>query len=71
MELIGATLIVANRSPRLGAWLIALFLVPVTIVVHGVAMAGHWTAATDMATCSLICRFNVQSTTSLTSTVKR
>jgi uncharacterized membrane protein len=39
VELVGATLIVANRWPRLGAWLIVLFLVPVTIVVHGVAMA--------------------------------
>lgn len=38
VELIGATMIVANRAPRLGAWLIVLFLVPVTIVVHGVAM---------------------------------
>jgi putative oxidoreductase len=38
VELIGATLIVTNRFPRLGAWLIALFLVPVTTVVHGVAM---------------------------------
>jgi uncharacterized membrane protein YphA (DoxX/SURF4 family) len=38
VELIGATMIVTNRSPRLGAWLIVIFLVPVTIVVHGVAM---------------------------------
>ena len=38
VELIGATMIAANRCPRLGAWLIALFLVPVTITVHGVAM---------------------------------
>lgn len=38
MGLIGAAMIVANRTPRLGAWLIVLFLVPVTIVVHGVAM---------------------------------
>jgi uncharacterized membrane protein YphA (DoxX/SURF4 family) len=38
VELAGATLIVANRLPRLGAWLIVLFLVPVTITVHGVAM---------------------------------
>jgi len=34
VELIGATLIVANRYPRLGGWLIAIFLVPVTIAVH-------------------------------------
>ena len=38
VELIGATLIVTNRYPRLGAWLIAIFLVPVTITVHGFAM---------------------------------
>ena len=37
-ELIAATLIVTNRAPRLGAWLTVLFLVPVTITVHGVAM---------------------------------
>jgi putative oxidoreductase len=40
VELAGATMIVTNRYPRLGAWLIVLFLVPVTIVVHGVAMVG-------------------------------
>jgi len=39
VELIGATMIVANWRPRLGAWLIFLFLVPVTIAVHGVGMA--------------------------------
>ena len=38
VELIGATLIVTNRYPRLGAWLIAIFLVPVTVTVHGFAM---------------------------------
>jgi putative oxidoreductase len=38
VELIGAAMIVSNRYPRLGAWLIVLFLVPVTITVHGVAM---------------------------------
>jgi uncharacterized membrane protein YphA (DoxX/SURF4 family) len=38
VELIGAALIATNRAPRLGAWLIVLFLVPVTIAVHGVAM---------------------------------
>jgi putative oxidoreductase len=43
VELAGATLIVTNRAPRLGAWLIVLFLVPVTITVHGVMM----TTATD------------------------
>jgi uncharacterized membrane protein YphA (DoxX/SURF4 family) len=38
VELAGATAIVTNRRPRLGAWLIVLFLVPVTVTVHGVAM---------------------------------
>src|SRR5262245_6063968 len=38
VELIGATMIVTNLRPELGAWLIVLFLVPVTITVHGVAM---------------------------------
>jgi uncharacterized membrane protein YphA (DoxX/SURF4 family) len=35
VELGGATLMLSNHRPRLGAWLIVLFLVPVTIVVHG------------------------------------
>ena len=39
VELLGATMIITNRLPELGGWLIVLFLVPVTIVVHGVAMA--------------------------------
>ena len=34
VELLGATLILTNRRPRLGAWLIVLFLVPVTATVH-------------------------------------
>ena len=34
----GYRLIATNRYPRLGAWLIVLFLVPVTITVHGVWM---------------------------------
>jgi uncharacterized membrane protein YphA (DoxX/SURF4 family) len=38
VELAGAALVVGNRAPRLGGWLIAVFLVPVTITVHGVAM---------------------------------
>jgi len=38
VELAGATLIVTNTRPRLGGWLIVLFLVPVTITVHGVGM---------------------------------
>jgi putative oxidoreductase len=38
VELVGATLIVTNTAPRLGGWLLVLFLVPVTITVHGVGM---------------------------------
>ena len=38
VELAGAAMILFNYRPRLGAWLIVLFLVPVTIVVHGTAM---------------------------------
>ncbi len=38
VELLGAALVLSNRYPRLGAWLIVLFLIPVTITVHGVAM---------------------------------
>jgi len=38
VELAGATLILFNYRPRLGGWLIVLFLIPVTIVVHGTAM---------------------------------
>ena len=38
VELVGAGFILLNHRPRLGAWLIVLFLVPVTIVVHGTAM---------------------------------
>lgn len=38
VELAGAAMIAFNRLPRLGGWLLVLFLVPVTIVVHGVAM---------------------------------
>jgi putative oxidoreductase len=39
VELVGATLIVTNTAPRLGGWLIVIFLIPVTITVHGVGMA--------------------------------
>ena len=52
VELAGATLIATNRAPRLGAWLIVLFLVPVTIAVHGVAMvnaADERTAAIQLS----------------------
>lgn len=38
VELLGATLIAFNRYPLLGGWLLVVFLVPVTITVHGVAM---------------------------------
>lgn len=38
VELAGAAMVVFNRYPRLGAWLIVLFLVPVTITVHGTGM---------------------------------
>ena len=38
VELFGAGLILTNRMAELGGWLIFIFLVPVTIVVHGVAM---------------------------------
>jgi len=41
VELVGATLVLMNRRPRLGAWLIFLFLVPVTITVHGVMMVSE------------------------------
>ena len=35
VELAGALMIIFNWRPRLGGWLILLFLIPVTIVVHG------------------------------------
>jgi len=38
VELAGAVLILFNYRPRLGGWLIVLFLVPVTFVVHGLAI---------------------------------
>ena len=38
VELLGAVMILTNRRARLGAWLIVLFLVPVTITVHGYEM---------------------------------
>ena len=38
VELLGATMIATNRYPRLGAWLIVIFLVPVTATVHGYLM---------------------------------
>ena len=38
VELAGAVLILFDRHARLGAWLIVLFLVPVTFTVHGYEM---------------------------------
>lgn len=38
VELAGAIMILFNRHAKLGGWLIFLFLVPVTIAVHGVEM---------------------------------
>ncbi|MFZ1890335.1 MAG: DoxX family membrane protein [Candidatus Binataceae bacterium] len=38
VELLGAAMVLFNYRPRLGGWLLVLFLVPVTIVVHGTAM---------------------------------
>jgi uncharacterized membrane protein YphA (DoxX/SURF4 family) len=38
VELAGAGMILANVRPRLGAWLIVLFMVPVTFAVHGYEM---------------------------------
>lgn len=35
VELSGAAMILFNWRPRLGAWLLIAFLVPVTLVVHG------------------------------------
>ena len=38
VELAGAGMILFNWRPRLGGWLLVLFLIPVTIVVHGYEM---------------------------------
>lgn len=38
VELIGAGMILFNWRPRLGGWLLVVFLIPVTIVVHGYEM---------------------------------
>lgn len=38
VELAGAFMILFNWQARLGAWLLVLFLIPVTIVVHGVGV---------------------------------
>ena len=38
VELTGAVMILFDRWARLGGWLIAIFLIPVTFTVHGVEM---------------------------------
>ncbi len=38
VELSGAAMILFDRRARLGAWLIVLFLIPVTVAVHGYEM---------------------------------
>jgi uncharacterized membrane protein len=38
VELAGAAMVLVNWRPRLGAWLLVLFLVPVTFTVHGYEM---------------------------------
>ena len=38
VELLGAGMILFNRSARLGGWLIFIFLLPVTLTVHGYEM---------------------------------
>ena len=45
VELAGAVMILFNWQARLGAWLLVLFLIPVTIVVHGVGVV---VAETDL-----------------------
>jgi len=45
VELAGALLVLLDKRPRLGAWLIVAFLVPVTFTVHGV---GIFTAPDEM-----------------------
>ncbi|MEM8813135.1 MAG: DoxX family protein [Pseudomonadota bacterium] len=38
VELAGAAMILLNWRPRLGGWLLIIFLLPVTFVVHGYEM---------------------------------
>ncbi len=38
VELVGASMILFDRSARLGGWLIVVFLIPVTCTVHGYEM---------------------------------
>lgn len=37
-ELIGATMVLCNYRPRLGGWLLIVFLLPVTVLIHGYEM---------------------------------
>ena len=39
VELAGAVMVLFNYMPRLGAWLIVLFLIPVTAAIHGYMLA--------------------------------
>lgn len=39
VELAGAAMILFNWRPRLGGWLLILFLLPVTFIVHGYELA--------------------------------
>lgn len=38
VELVGAAMVLLNWRPRLGGWLLVLFMVPVTFAVHGYEM---------------------------------
>ena len=38
VELAGALMILFNWRPRLGGWLLVMFLIPVTVLVHGYEM---------------------------------
>ena len=38
VELAGAVMILLNWRPKLGAWLLIIFLLPVTFIVHGYEM---------------------------------
>jgi len=41
VEFAGACMVFFDRHARLGAWLIVIFLVPVTLTVHGFEMISH------------------------------
>ena len=49
VELAGVLMILCNWRPRLGGWLLIMFLLPVTVVVHGYEMLN----ATDETICAL------------------